>query len=234
MSQPLQQIDSNIWMADGPEVSFFGFGYPTRMVVARLAEGLWVWSPIELTAELKRAVDGLGRVRWITTPNRLHHLFVPGWLEVYEEAVALAPPGLAEKRDDIAFAATLGEEPVAEWTPDIEHVIVHGSVMEEVLFFHRPSSTCIVGDLIQRHEPSSFTGWKAAVMKLDGMVGDGGSTPREWRATFLNREGARAALKAALEWNPRRLVIAHGTCAMEDGVDVLRNNLDWMTKPWPV
>lgn len=233
MTDPLQQVDTNIWVFDGPAVSFYGFDYPTRMVVARIDGGLWLWSPIELTPPLREAVDTLGPVRWITSPNKLHHLFLPPWMQAYPDADAYAPPGLAEKREDIDFAATLGDEPVDPWAPDIEHVIVHGSVMEEVIFFHRPSSTCIVGDLIQRHEPKSFSGWKAAVMKLDGMMGEEGSTPREWRATFVDRSGARAALKTALGWEPERLVIAHGTCAMEDGAEVLRQNLDWMTKSWP-
>jgi hypothetical protein len=229
----MQQIESDIWMVDGPDVSFYGFPYPTRMVVVRRGGDLWIWSPIELSDELKAEVDALGSVRWLATPNSLHHLFISQWLEAYPEAEAYASPGLAKKRDDIDFVATLDDEPVAEWQPEIAHVVVRGSVMDEVLYFHRPSSTCLVGDLIQRHSEDSFSGWKATVMKLDGMVGEDGSTPREWRATFLNRGPAREALQTALDWEPEHVVIAHGECALENGSEMLRHNLGWITKPWP-
>ena len=53
--------------------------------------------------------------------------------------------------------------------------------MEEVVFFHQPSSTCLVGDLIQRHDLADRTGWKGTLMRLDGLVGENGSTPREWQ-----------------------------------------------------
>ena len=50
----------NLYLADGPTVSFFGFPYPTRMAVARLSTGkAWVWSPIALTKELIDAVESI-------------------------------------------------------------------------------------------------------------------------------------------------------------------------------
>lgn len=230
----LEQLDDNIWIADGPDVSFYGFPYPTRMAVVRLDGGLWVWSPIELTEILEAAVRQVGQVRWIVSPNKLHHLFIDDWLDAFEDAEAWAPPGLADKRDDLAFAGQLADQPPPAWSDAIDQVVFHGSpVMEEVLFFHRPSSTCLVGDLIQRHDPEAFSGWKRAVMKLDGMLGPDGSTPREWRASFIHRDQARQALEKALQWNPARLVIAHGECAMDHGADVLHDNLDWVTKSWP-
>ena len=35
----LQNIGGEIWIADGPTVSFYGFAYPTRMAVVRLKAG---------------------------------------------------------------------------------------------------------------------------------------------------------------------------------------------------
>lgn len=46
----LNEIERDIWVADGASVPFFGFPYPTRMTVVRLADGsLWVCSPIALS-----------------------------------------------------------------------------------------------------------------------------------------------------------------------------------------
>jgi hypothetical protein len=45
--QCLREFGPAIWVGEGPVVSFFGFPYPTRMAVIRLAEGgLFAWSPI--------------------------------------------------------------------------------------------------------------------------------------------------------------------------------------------
>ncbi|MBW2460800.1 MAG: DUF4336 domain-containing protein [Deltaproteobacteria bacterium] len=232
--QRLTSFGERLSLADGPTVDFFSVPYPTRMAVAELDGGLWVWSPVELDEDLEREVRALGDVRWVVSPNKIHHLFIGPWLEAFPEASAFGPPGLAARREDLAFAGELTDTPDEGWAHDIDQVIVGGSpVMDEVLFFHRPSSTCIVGDLIQRHDPESFDGWRRAMMKLDGMVGPAGSTPREWRASFFRRGEAREALDKALGWQPERLVIAHGACAAVGGTEVLETGLHWITRAWP-
>jgi hypothetical protein len=96
----------------------------------------------------------------------------------------------------VALTDELDDLPDPAWAADIDQAIFRGSfVMEEVVFFHRPSRTAIVGDLIQRHPESAASGLKGLVMRLDGLVGARGSAPREWRATFVQRRRTRAALE---------------------------------------
>lgn len=58
----LIEVADRLWLVDGEIVSFYGFPYPTRMVIARLDnDALWVWSPVKLTEALKREVDRLER-----------------------------------------------------------------------------------------------------------------------------------------------------------------------------
>jgi hypothetical protein len=66
------------------------------------------------------------------------------------------------------------------------------------------------------------------MMRLDGLVGPSGSTPRELRASFWRRGAARAALRSALAWNPKRLVIAHGILPQENGREALAHGLRWL------
>jgi len=169
-----------LYVAEGPTVSFLGFPYPTRMAVVRLADGsAWVWSPIALTPALAEAVEVVGPLRHLVSPNKIHHLFLAEWAERWPEARLYAPPGLAARRPALHFHAALGNAPDPAWAQDLDQVIFRGSLaMEEVAFFHRPSRTAIVGDLIQRHERAALPGWKGLVMRLDGLVGAGGSTPR--------------------------------------------------------
>lgn len=220
-----------LWLADGSVVPFLRFfPYPTRMAVVRLASGdLWVWSPVALDDGLAAEVDALGPVRHLVAPNLLHHLFLGDWARRYPEGRLYAPPGLARKRPDLAFDAELGDRPDPAWGGEIESLVFRGSfAIDEVLFFHRPSRTALVCDLVQRFEPDRVHGLSGAIMRLWGLVGEDGSTPREWRATFWNRRAARAAKRRALAWDPERLVIAHGACAAQDGRRVLARGLRWV------
>ena len=229
-SMALQNIGDEIWIADGPTVSFYGFPYSTRMAVVRLGGGdLWVWSPVGLSGELAAEVESLGAVRHLVSPNKIHHLFLGEWAARWPEAEIYASPGLTKKRPDLQFVAELDDHPPAVWKGQIDQVVFRGSpFLDEVVFYHRASSTCLVCDLIQRHDPTHQTGWKGRLMRLDGLVGADGSTPREWRASFIPRTRARRALETALAWGPDKLVIAHGEWAPSNGADALRRGLSWL------
>jgi hypothetical protein len=100
--------------------------------------------------------------------------------------------------------------------------------MKEVVFFHRQSCCAIVCDLIQRHPEVNMTGWKGRLMRMDSLVGEQGSTPREWRASFLKRGAARVAREKLLSWNPERLLIAHGDCAQTGASEIITDALSWI------
>jgi hypothetical protein len=226
----LREFGPSLYSADGPTVSFHGFPYPTRMALARLQDDrLWVWSPIALTGGLVAAVEALGTVQHIVSPNRLHHLFLRDWALRWPNALLHAPPGLARKRPDLHFDVDGGESNDPSLRGIIDQVVFRGSfAMEEVVFFHRESRTAIFGDLIQRFPASAANGWKGALMRLSGLVGGHGGTPSDWRATFLRRSPARAARDTVLDWNPERLLIAHGECAQTNAAGIIAAALAWI------
>ena len=226
----IEEFAPSLYVADGPVVSFYGFPYATRMALARLSDGsTWVWSPVALTEELIELVNDVGPVRHIVSPNKIHHLFLAEWAERWPEARLYAPPGLAQRKPELRFDAELDDKPDPAWAADIDQVIFRGSLfMEEVAFFHRESRTAIMCDLIQRHPEAAMTGWKGRLMRLDGLVGEHGSTPREWRASFLSRSKARAAREKVLGWNSERLVIAHGDCVENNASTVIEKALGWI------
>jgi hypothetical protein len=226
----LKEFGPSLFCAEGPIVSFFGFPYPTRMAVARLSDGsVWIWSPVALTRELENEVESIGSVRYIVSPNKLHHRFLREWADRWPDARLYAPPGLARKKAALHFYAELGDEPVPSWEADIDQVIFRGSfALAEVAFFHRASRTAIIGDLIQRFSEADISGWKRMVMQLGGCLGERGSTPRDWRASFLHRAPARAARKKVLGWNANQLLIAHGDCVHEGAAPVIAAALNWI------
>ena len=100
--------------------------------------------------------------------------------------------------------------------------------MEEVVFFHRLSRTAIFCDLIQRHPRTKMSGWKGLLMQLDSLVGEQGSTPREWRASFLRRSPARSARETVIGWNAEQLLIAHGQCSRTGARRIIEQALAWI------
>lgn len=227
----LKQFGPDIWIADGSTVSTGGFHYGTRMAAIRLADGgLFIWSPIELTATLRAEVDALGEVRHLIAPNSLHHMFLGDWRRVYASADVHAPPGLRKKREDIDFAGDLGSEPEAAWAADLDQVVVPGNLITtEVVFFHRKSATVLFTDLIQQFPRDWFSGWRATVARLDLMTESEPAVPRKFRIMFVNRRAARAALARILAWPAEKVLMAHGAPVERDGQAFTARAFRWLT-----
>jgi hypothetical protein len=159
----LKLVHEDIWVVDGPIVRMATLGtsfpFPTRMTIVRLGGGeLWCHSPTELTPHLKTAVDKLGPVRHLVSPNKIHYTFIAAWSRTYPEATTWASPGVRERaarqKITVRFDRDLQDMSPPQWTDDIDQLIFRGSrVMEEVVFFHRRSKTLILADLIENFEP---------------------------------------------------------------------------------
>lgn len=228
----LNSFGPDIWVAEGPVVSFFGFPYPTRMVVIRLRSGsLFVWSPIAPTPELKAEVEAVGTVAHLVSPNKIHHLFLKAWKDAYPQARIHALDELKKRKLALPIEALLDDAPNPEWAADIDQVVVRGSfALSEVVFFHRKSRTAIFADLIENFPPDWFKGWKGFLARLDGIVSPHPGAPREWRASFRNRKLARAALDRILAWSPEKVIMAHGIVVRNDGVGFIRRAFGWLLK----
>lgn len=230
----LEQIGDGAWLAEGAVVSFYGFPYPTRSVVARLGNGdLWVWSPIKLSEDLLGEVNRLGRVGHLVSPNKLHHLYLRDWAARFPEARVWGLPSVINKRRDVAFREPLSDDPPEDWRADLDQAWFRGSpFMDEVVFLHRPSRTVIVADLIENFTDSflreHWSGWRRVLAELDGITSDNPRAPLEWRLSFLNRASARAARDKVLGWNCERVVMAHGEWQRSDGHAFLQHALAWL------
>jgi len=228
----LRPFAEEIWTADGPIVTIAGFDFPTRMIVIRLSDGgLFIWSPTPLSSDLQIAVDQLGPVRHIVAPNSLHHLFLGDWQSAYPDAKSHAPPRLRSKRPDLKWDADLGDSPAAEWSKDIDQVVVKGNwITTEVVFFHRQSRTAIFTDLIQNFEPNWFKGWRAFAARLDCLTAPRPTVPRKFRAAFYNRRAARDAVQRIMEWPTEAVLAAHAAPVTQGGRDAIAHAFGWLLR----
>ena len=123
---------------------------------------------------------------------------------------------------DRLSATTLTEE----FAPSVH--IADGPVVSFYGFPYATRMIAVHGDLIQRHPTATMTGWKGWLMRLDGLVGENGSAPREWRASFLRRGNTRKACDRVLGWHAERLLVAHGDCAKAEAADIIEKALGWI------
>ena len=234
MTATLERIDEALWLAEGETISFHGFAYPTRSVIVRLAKDrLWVWSPIRLSDELRGDIERLGQVAHLVSPNKLHHLYLAQWKSAYPAAKLWGPRSTVARCRELEFAGALGDASPPEWGGDIDQAWFRGSfAMDEVVFFHRPSQTAIVADLIQAFDPAflarKWPWWARPLARVDGISAAKPGAPREWRLSFFDRAPARSALAKALSWKSERVVIAHGAWARSDGQAFLKRAFAWV------
>ena len=229
----LEQIGENIWLAEGGIVNFYSCAYPTRSVIVRLPDGaLWVWWPMELTKDLRAAVEALGRPAHLVSPNKIHHLFLGEWQKAFPEAKLWGPASTILKRKDLSFKAALESEPPEDWQGAFEMQHFDGSsFMDEVVFFHKESRTAILADLSENFSEKflkeHWKWWQRPIARLWKIVEGYGYAPLEWRMSF-DKEKARAARDRVLAWNPARVIMAHGVWARENGRAYLEQAFGWL------
>ncbi len=228
----MKKFGEDIWIAGGASLEVGGFSYNTRMAVIRLSDGgLFIWSPIQLTEKVKAEVDALGSVSHIVSPIKYHHLFIADWQAAYPDAKTHAAPGLTKRRKDLRFDAELQDGPDLAWADVMDQAIFFGNPMlEEVIFYHRPSRTVLFCDLLQQFPAEHFTGWRRTIARLDLMIGPEPTVPRKFRVAFINRRAARTALERILNWQADRLIIAHGDVIEQAATDTLRRAFTWLKR----
>lgn len=235
----LKPIAPDLWIADGPvarmATPFGGMPFPTRMTVVRLRDGgVWCHSPIAPDAGLFAAIDALGPVRHLVSPNLLHYASIAAWKRRYPDASAWASPGVraraAAQKVDVAFDADLGDAPPQAWAADLDQLHFRGSrVIEECVFFHRVSATLILADLIENFERGKLAGGMRWLARLGGVLDPDGKAPLDMRMTFTGRRCvARECFGKIMAWHPQRVILAHGRWYPENAEAELRRAFRWV------
>jgi hypothetical protein len=223
----LRPLDHDIWVAEAPLRFFVEMG--RRMTVVRVGEdGLLVHSPVPLSEDLRRQLLELGTVRFVVPASNLHgHRFMEQYREAFPGVELFAAPGLARKRRDLSFDADLSEHPDPRWADVLDQAVFRGHrLLDEIVFFHEPSRSLIVGDLcfnIEADAPLATRLW-AWGPRLRQRVGP---APL-FRAAVRDKQAARDSIERILSWPFDRLVVGHGAIIESGGRDALRSAWAWL------
>lgn len=227
-------IAESIWILNGSNVNFHGFPYPTRSVVVRLQNGdLWIWSPIELSNELRSEIQTFGRPAHLVSPNKIHHLYLGDWHAAFPDAKLWGPASTIRKRNELPFQSPLTDEPPAAWVGQIDQCWVRGSfMMDEIVFLHLPSRTAILADFSENFSSKwlleNWAPWQRWLARFSKIVEGKGYAPLDWRLSFVHREKLRAAKAKVMSWEPLKVIMAHGEWQAENGEEFLARAFEWI------
>ena len=231
----LKPVAQDVWIVDGPAIRFSiggaGLCFPTRMTVVRLPGGeLFIHSPTELTTDLEAEIRRIGAPRYLIGPNRLHYWWLPEWRDAFPDALPYLAPRLQHQaRGRVDFEGRpLDREAGYPWDIALKTLPVAGRYMTEVVFFHRASRTLLLTDLIENFEPDRVRSWMMRLLIWLGRVqAPDGQMARDMRLTFP-RAALRRAVERMIDWDPERVIIAHGRWFPRDGAAELQRAFRWL------
>ena len=209
-----EYIKDQIWILEYP-IRFGGLDLFARTTIIKLDNGdLIIHDPCKIDAVIKSEIDSLGVVKFIIAPGSYHHLFVTDFQEEYPNAETYLCPGLERKRPDIKFEWILGDKPDPRWGGALEQVLIQGTrYIWEVAFFHSPSKTLILVDLLEnigddyRHKAGLLLQfWWRCIFR---MWNNPKAAP-EYQMGWGNKIIVKNGLNKILGWDAERVILAHG------------------------
>lgn len=227
-------VADGVWLVDSGPMNVYGMPMPIRMTVIRLASGdLLLHSPTRHSPALQAALEAEGRIRHLVAPNIAHSSFAQQWQRAVPDSLLWAAPELAGRRavrqSGLRIDRELGVQAPAEWRGEIEQAVIRGAGFREVALFHRPSATLVLTDTVVNLEPRKLPTAMALLMRLAGAAAPHGGAPLYLRALIMvKRRAAAEAMRRLLDYDPQRVIFAHGAWFETDGARRLRRSLRWL------
>ncbi|HVU17512.1 MAG TPA: DUF4336 domain-containing protein [Candidatus Didemnitutus sp.] len=217
----LRAIQDGLWIAPVP-YRLYGLPIGRQLVVARLpGGGLWIHSPIPVTAELRAELAALGPVRHVVAPSGLHDECLDTFQAEYPDATYHATPGLAQHLPKVRFDATLSDTPYPEWADVFAQHLIQGMPrINEVVFLHRSSRSLLIADIALNFAPPG-PWWFAAIMRLNGLWGK--FKPSRLGGSFMqDKLAVRRSIDHILKWDFDRIIVGHGRNIETGGREAFR------------
>ena len=184
----------------------FRIDFARNVTLLRLRDGrVVIHSSAPFTPEDIAAIRGFGEPAWLVDATLLHDTFAKEGRTAFPHLPYLAPDGFT-KASGIP-TEPLGSPPL-DWKDEIDVLKLDGNRMNEHALFHRRSATLVVADLFFSF-PRETRGWARFfirhIMRLPRLFG----ISVFFRMTISDRQAFKSSMKALLQWQFDRLVVAH-------------------------
>jgi hypothetical protein len=230
----LHPLAEGIWTAEVP-LRVAGMSIGHRMTVVRLpGNALWVHSPLQWSQQLAGELSELGEVRHLVAPSLFHDLWLDSWREKSRTALLWGAPGLRERHagDRIHITADLTDDPHTEWSGTLDQVVIGGAPkVNEVVFFHYPSRTLIVADLVF-HLRGKLDFGTSILATLNGCANSLAVT-RMYRSTIKDRDLFAQSMRKVLAWEFEQIVMGHGEIVTTGARHLLAMAFAWLPSAFP-
>ncbi|WP_217696623.1 DUF4336 domain-containing protein [Photobacterium proteolyticum] len=214
-----------IWTNDYP-VHYAGLDFFSRMTVIRLIDDrLLLHSPCHISPALKAQLDQLGEVAYIVAPGSYHYQHIVSAQDTYPLAQTMICPGVEQKVPDLQFSEFLCDKVPDCWVDDFDQVLVRGAkYMWEVAFFHKPSRTLILVDLVENiGDKTKGVGWGMKFWwKLVFRMWNHPKPAPEYQLGWKDKVAARQSLLQILNWDFERVIISHGDLINHNAKEIVR------------
>src|SRR3954447_17482356 len=111
----LQSVHEGVWVRRIP-YKIAGITIGRQLIVIKLTGGgLWILSPIPVSADLRAEMGKLGPIEHVIGSNIIHDECLEGFQREYPAAVFHAAPGLAAAKPSVKFHRVLSEVPDSAW-----------------------------------------------------------------------------------------------------------------------
>jgi hypothetical protein len=221
----------SIWTAATP-IRFAGTWFTHVMTVVRLDSGdLLLHSPCRMSHDLMYDISRTGRVAHVVAPNWFHDLYLGEYRSLFPDATFWAPALLLRQRRSI-IDRVIDETVRPPWFGEMPHLTLQGLLtFDESIFFHVSTRTLIVADLLTNARAGQQTPAPTRMgYRFLGLNGDLKVFPILRRLGLANRASLRNAARQIYDWNPSRLIVAHGAPLTENVPALLQAAFRWLTE----
>jgi hypothetical protein len=216
-------VPGALWLREYP-VRLAGARFNARMTLIKLRNGdVLVHSPCELDDALAAEVGALGRVAAIIAPGNLHWLHVRSCQRAFPDAVTYICPGVERRAKDLTFDAVLDDDAPAMWAEELSQVVLQGTrLMREVAFFHRPSRTLILVDLVENFTASTpgTNLFLRSMFRVLGLWNRPAPAP-EYRFGWGDKARVRDCMERILAWEFESVIVSHGDLITRDARQIV-------------
>lgn len=202
----VHQVAENLWTLRFPQ-SLLGAEVGRTVSVIRLQSGeLVIHSTAPFSAADVSDIEAAGQPAWLIEATLFHDTFVKAGREAFSGIPYLVPDGFPAINGGTVSLRT----PPSDWSGELEVLPLDGMPkVREYVFFHRPTRTLIVADLVFNFGLSAtpwtrfFFRWGAGIRQFPGMS-------RLFRFSIRDRKAFAASVRQLMKWDFDRLIVGHG------------------------
>ena len=210
----MRKLDRNLWLLSYP-LKILGADIIRNVTIIRLDSGkLLIHSTAPFTANDVDAINHVGNPTWLVEAMLDHDTFSQEGRSAFPDIPYLGPPGFDER---VSAPILPLDTPPDEWSPEIEILQIDGNPsFSEHIFFHKPSRTLIVADLIFNYRKAPNLWTKLLLFPAMGFRHAPGMSKR-FRNAITDKMAFRQSLEQMFEWDFERIIVGHGQVVETQG-----------------